>query len=442
MLGKSPDNSQKNLFLPLLAEFIDMNHELVLLAKKINWSYFEKEFAPLYSNTGQPSIPLRMMIGCLLLKQLHNLGDETLAKAWIRDPYMQYFCGQAHFQHKFPFDPSDFVHFRKRIGEGGFEKIFRHSVELHGKDAQEKMMLSDTTVQENFTTFPTDAKLYKKVIDGCNRIAKKECVEQRQTYVRVSKQLVRDTYNGNHPKRQKKARKANRHLQTLAGRQVRELERCLSSESLEKHGETLTIYNKILLQKRTDKDKIYSTNKPFTACIAKGKASKPYEFGNKIGLITTAKTLVVTGIRAFLGNPHDSKTIEPLLEQMQKNEFALPQELIYDRGGRGAKEIKGVIIATPGKPLKTDDSYTKHRKRKKFRRRAAVEPTIGHLKSDFRMQQNYLHGESSPQINAFLAATAWNLRKYMNKLSKEIQKIFFEFLCRLFFKFQVVKIGC
>lgn len=442
MLGKSPDNCQKNLFLPLLSEFIDMNHELVFLAKKFDWSYFEKEFAPLYSTTGQPSVPLRMMIGCLLLKQLHNLGDETLAKAWICNPYMQYFCGQAHFQHKFPFDPSDFVHFRKRIGESGIEKIFRHSVELHGKDAREKMVLSDTTVQENATTFPTDAKLYKKVIDGCNRIAEDEGIEQRQTYIRVSKQLVRDTYNGKHPKRQKKARKAKRHLHTLAGRQVRELERLLPSESLEKHGETLNIYNRILVQQRTDKNKIYSIHKPFTECIAKGKTSKPYEFGNKIGLITTAKSLIITGVKAFFGNPNDSKTIEPLLEQMQKNEFVLPQELIYDRGGRGAKEIKGVIISTPGKPLKTESVYVKQVKRKKFRRRAAIEPIIGHLKSQFGLQQNYLHGETAPQINALLAATAWNLRKLMNKLSEEVRKIVFDFLCRLFYKMQPIKISC
>jgi IS5 family transposase len=440
MLGKLPNNCQKNLFLPLLSEFIDMNHELILLAKKINWSYFEKEFAPLYSNTGQPSVPLRVMIGCLLLKQLHNLGDETLAKAWICNPYMQYFCGYAHFQHCFPFDPSDFVHFRKRIGESGTEKIFRHSIELHGGDVEEKMVLSDTTVQENNTTFPTDAKLFKKVIDGCNRIAKNEGIEQRQTYIRTSKQMLRDTYNGKHPKRSKQAKKAVRHLRTLAGRQVRELYRLLPSERLEKHDETLTIFSKILARHKDEKNKIYGIHKPFTACIAKGKAHKPYEFGNKIGLVTTAKTLIITGVKAFFGNPHDSKTIEPLLEQMEQNNLTLPKELIYDRGGRGVSEIKGVRILTPKKPLKTDSAYIKNVKRKKFRRRAAIELVIGHLKSQFRMQQNYLHGETAPQINALLAATAWNLRKLMKKLSDQMKKYLFEILYRLFFEVQVRKV--
>jgi IS5 family transposase len=403
----------------------------VLLGKKINWSYFEKEFASLYSHTGQPGVPIRMMVGCLLLKHLHNLGDETLAKAWICNPYMQYFCGAAHFQHRFPFDPSDFVHFRKRIGEQGIEKIFRHSVELHGKQSQERMVLSDTTVQENDTTFPTDAKLYKKVIEGCNRIAKREGIEQRQTYTRVSKQLVRATYNGKHPKRRKEAGKAKRHLHTLAGRQVRELERKLPQEKHNEYKDLITIYHKILLQRKNDKHKIYSIHKPFTGCIAKGKVHKPYEFGNKVGIVTTAQSLIITAIKAFLGNPHDSKTIEPLLEQIEQNQFALPEELVYDRAGRGAQAIKGVKILTPSKPLKTDTAYAKQVKRKKFRRRAAIEPVISHLKFRYRMQQNYLHGETAPQINAFLAATAWNLQKLMKKLSKEAKKYFFDFLFRL-----------
>lgn len=139
---------------------------------------------------------------------------------------MQYFCGEAYFQHKFPFDPSDFVHFRKRIGVEGVEKIFSHSVTLHGKDAKRKMTLSDTTVQENNTTFPTDAKLAKKVLDRCNAIADKEGILQRQSYSRTSKQLLRDTYNPSHPKRFKKARKAQQKLRTLAGRLLRELDRC------------------------------------------------------------------------------------------------------------------------------------------------------------------------------------------------------------------------
>ena len=423
MIGKGPDQKQRDMFCPLLSDFIDMGHELVLLAKKIDWAYFEKEFGQYYSNVGQPSMPVRLMVGSLMLKRIYDLGDETLCEAWIRDPYMQYFCGEAHFKHRFPCNPSDFVHFRKRIGKKGVEKIFAHSVRLHGKSAKDKMVLSDTTVQENHTTFPTDAKLAKKVIDKCNAIAKKENVQQRQTYVRVSKQLLRNTYNGKHPKRRKKARSSGRKLNTIAGRLLRELRRKLPKEALNTYREDLGLYKKVLAQKRTDKDKVYSLHKPFTCCIAKGKAAKQYEFGNKVGLIATGKELVITAIKSFNGNPHDGKTIGPLLDQMESNLGHTPKELVYDRGGKGQKQIGDTIISTPdNKLLKRDTSYLKRKKRKKFRRRAAIEPVIGHLKTDFRMGQNYLHGKESPQINAFLAATGWNLKKMMKKLKEELKK--------------------
>jgi len=111
---------------------------------------------------------------------------------------------------------------------------------------------------------------------------------------------------------------------------------------------------------------------------------------------------------------------------MQSNLAYTPEEVVYDRGGRGQKQIGNTIISTPAKPLKRDNQYQKRKKRKKFRRRAAIEPVIGHLKSDFRMGQNYLWGEKSPQINALLAATGWNLKKMMNKLSKKIKKLLFQ----------------
>ncbi len=425
MTGKSDNQDQRNIFVPLLKDFINLNHELVLLAIKIDWQYFEKEFLPLYSNTGKPAMPIRLMVGSLMLKRIYDLGDETLVEAWVRDPYMQYFCGMAHFEHKFPCDPSDFVHFRKRLGKEGIEKIFVQSVKLHGKAAQDKMALSDTTVQENNTTFPTDAKLAKKVINKLNAIAHKEQVVQRQTYVRTSKQFLRDTYNPNHPKRRKKARRAGKKLNTIAGRLLRELERKLSNDTLTRYEHELALYKRVLAQKKNDKDKIYSLHKPFTACIAKGKIHKPYEFGNKVGLAITSKTIIITAIKSFIGNPHDSKTIEPLLDQMQANLGHTPQEVIYDRGGKGQKQIGDTVISTPSKPLKRDSEYQKRKKRLKFRRRAAIEPIIGHLKTDFRMGQNYLWGKQSPQINAFLAATGWNLKKMMKKLKQEFLWLYY-----------------
>jgi|BioPla2DNA2_1021312.scaffolds.fasta_scaffold33721_3 IS5 family transposase len=438
MQGKLPEKKQRDLFRPMLVDFIDASHELVLLSNAIDWKYFEEEFASYYSDKGAPSVPVRVMVACLMLKHLYNLSDEGLAEVWVRDAYFQYFCGFEFFEHKFPFTPSDFVHFRKRVGKAGIEKIFAYSVKLNGKEVSKKskFVLSDTTVQGNFTTFPTDAKLCKKVIDKCNKIAAKENIKQRRTYTRESKQLVRDTYNGKHPSRAKKAKRANKRLKTIANSMLRELHRKMTDAQKQLYADDLELFTKAVNQQKNDKDKIYSLHKPFTKCIAKGKAHKQYEFGNKTGLICTGKTgmKIITAIEAFLDNVYDGHTIEPLLNQMQNNDLELPQELAYDRGGKGKTEINGVKIITPNKPKTSDTKYQKLQKRKKFRARAGIEPIISHLKKDFRMEQNYLMGESGIQINALLAATAWNLKKLMQKIKKD----FLCFIYRLFFQ-QVFK---
>ena len=213
---------------------------------------------------------------------------------------------------------------------------------------------------------------------------------------------------GKHPRRYKKTKKTRKKLKTIARRLVRELERNLSDDQAEYYGQQLDIFKHIIAQKRKDKNKIYSIHKPFTNCIAKRKAHKSYEFENKIGLIVTSnkKRKIMLAVKGFINNPYDGHTIELLLNQMKNNGITLPKEIVYDRGGRGKSEINRVKISTPKPPLKQDTTYRKRAKRKKFRTRAVIEPIIGHLKTDFRMQQNYYHHEAGVKINAFLAAVA------------------------------------
>ena len=96
------------------------------------------------------------------------------------------------------------------------------------------------TVQENNTTFPTDAKLCKKVIDKCNSIAWKTEIKLRRSYSRESKQLLRQTYNGKHPKRVKQAKKSRKRLQTIANAQLRDLERKMDDHQRHFYGEVQT----------------------------------------------------------------------------------------------------------------------------------------------------------------------------------------------------------
>jgi IS5 family transposase len=247
--------------------------------------------------------------------------------------------------------------------------------------------------------------------------------------------MLRDSYNGKHPQRVKRAKKARKRLKTIANVQIRDLKRKMNSTQEVAYLERLQLYHSAVNQKPHDHDKVYSLNKPFTRCMSKGKAHKQYEFGNKVGIIVTGNKgrKIITAVKAFIDNPYDGHTIEPLLEQMERHGQELPKEIVYDRGGKGRKEIKGVKILTPDKPKKTDSGYMKQEKRKRFRSRAGIEAVIGHLKSDFRMGQNYLQGEAGIQINALMSCAAWNLKKLMAVLNEQAARLFVRFFIRPFY---------
>ena len=104
------------------------------------------------------------------------------------------------------------------------------------------------------------------------------------------------------------------------------------------------------------------------------------------------KSNIIIGVAAYQKNEHDSKTLEAALSSTNKNRTKPIVEAICDRGYRGKKRSRRYSYLYSGKPLKRDTKYQKEKKRKKFRRRAAIEPIIGHVKLDYRMQRNYLKG--------------------------------------------------
>jgi IS5 family transposase len=196
------------------------------------------------------------------------------------------------------------------------------------------------------------------------------------------------------------------------------------------YGKDLELYTRVVNQEKHDKDKIYSLHKTFTKCISKGKAHKPYEFGNKVGIVSGGMKgkKIILAVKGFIDNIFDGHTIESLLIQMRSNGIPLPGEIAYDRGGKCGGEVMGVKILIPSAPKKSDTAAQKRALRQKHRRRAAIEPIIGHLKSDFRMAQNYLGGVAGVQINALMSACAWNLKKMMEVLKKK----FLRFICQHF----------
>ncbi len=426
MMGKQDKTPQLSIFDTPLERFINLDHELCILSKKINWDSIEDGFSIYYSKIGRPSVPIRRMIALLLLKHIYNLSDESIVDRWMENPYWQYFSGELVFQTNKPFDPTEFIHFRNRIGKEGAELLLKLSIQLFGKEAQEKEVLIDSTVQEKNITYPTDAKLHKRIIDKVNKIAKQEGIVLRQTYTRTLKQLLIDQRFHSHPKRRKKAKAALRKIKTIAGRQVRDIERQFTDNQKEKYQELFIILNKILLQKKGDKNKIYSIHEPEVSCIAKGKEAKKFEFGNKTGIVLTKTTKIVVGALAFEGNPYDGHTLDEHLEQTEYLTDKRPKIGIVDRGYKGKKNINGTQIILPSAPKKNSTPYQKQKARKQFRARAGIEPVIGHIKHDHRMLKNYLKGAIGNQLNTILAGTGFNLKKMLNRIKKQILFAIFE----------------
>jgi|ERR1035438_2138666 IS5 family transposase len=412
MLKEKPGKQQLS-FYSTYEEQLNHQHPLYILAGQIKWETFETAFSKHYSaNFGAPAKPIRLMVGLLMLKHIRNLSDESVVEQWAENAYYQYFCGEKVFASKEPCVATELVEFRKRIGEEGIELIFKESIRINGKDGREQEATTDTTVQEKNITFPTDAKLHKKIITKCVAIAESEGIKLRQKYTRVVKRLGLNQRFRNHPKNKSKARKADRKIKTIAGRLVRELDRRLVA------GHTfriaLELFQKVLAQQKHDKQKIYSLHEPHVQCIGKGKEHKKYEFGSKVSIMTTKHSGVIIGAINIEKNDYDAHTLKAAIEQQQKLTGIILKNNFADRGYRGVKQVMGTKIIIP-QNNPNDTIYQKQKMRIGFRRRAGIEPKIGHLKQDHRLSRNFYSGIFGDNINVMLAAAAMNFKRMMNK---------------------------
>ena len=427
MLGQSPHQAQTDLFKDLLVHQLNPQYPLYLLAQAIPWKKLEEAFAPLYGRVGLPSHPIRKMAALLMLKHLHNFSDERVVAMWQENPYYQYFAGEATFQWGQPCAASDLVHFRHRLGEEGIAKLFALSIALHAdKVKKAKEVMVDTTVQEKNITFPTDGKLYKKVIKKCHALAKHCGIKLRQSYRFVVQRLAYAQRYAHLPRHAKKAKRALKKLRTLAGRQVRDLRRQLIKLGKEElYAPMLQIMARIVRQQRGDKNKVYSLHEPAVSCIAKGKAHKKYEFGSKVSVASLSGSNVVVGITSFVGNPHDGKTLATALDEVAHWTGQRYARVLVDKGYRGHGQVGGSAVIIPGKKVHAS-AYALRRHKSCCKRRSAIEAIISHLKSDHRMGRNYLKGRIGDTNNALLAGMGFNLML----LLREIVGSFFVLLLR------------
>jgi IS5 family transposase len=436
MLKPTISDSQRSLFFSL-GDSLDQRHPLYILARKVDWDMFEREFSKFYSSEqGAPAKPIRLMAGLLILKHVRNLSDENIVEQWSENNYYQYFCGQNEFVAKTPCVPTELVMFRQRIGIEGCELILKESIRINGKDGDEPDISIDTTVQEKNITYPTDNKLHRKIVSKCKKIAHREGITLGQTYTHTLKKLYVDVRFGTHPKNRKKARKASKKIKTIAGRLVRELKRKLPEGH--NYDSSLDLFTSVLNQKRSDRNKIYSLHEPNVQCISKGKEHKKYEFGNKVSILYTQNTGVIVGALSFK-NEYDGHTLPEALTQYERLQGKSPKNVFADRGYRGKNTIPETNIHIPKPFGKNLNSYQQRKRRKAHKRRAAIEPIIGHLKQDHRLSRNFYKGDFGDAINVMLAAAAFNFKRMMNKYKQIIAHIRMQIQAIVFYNF--VRVG-
>ena len=417
------DSGQNDLFRARLDQIVDMNHPLAKLARAIDWGFLEGRFGVVYSDApGHPPLPTRLMSGLAILKHMYDLSDEVLCERWVENPYYQLFCGEEFFRHALAFDRSSMTRWRQRMGEDKLAALIQESLSVATRTGAAKpsdfsKVIVDTTVQPKAVAHPTDAKLMHRAREKLVRLARKHGVALRQSYARVGKYALIAHQRYAHAKQFKRANRALRTLRTYLGRVMRDIGRRIKGDGEKQaaFAQLLSLARAVREQRQNHRGKkIYSLHAPEIECIGKGKAHRPYEFGVKVSVATPLHRSkggqFVAHVKALPGNPYDGHTLERIVPDIEKQVGANLSRIVVDRGYRGhnAPPEHRFKVYISGQKRRV----TEHIKRE-LRRRSAVEPVIGHLKSDHRMGRNHLAHHAGDAANVILAAAGYNFRRLL-----------------------------
>lgn len=417
MKHRSRPAEQDDLLRPRLIDMIDGRHELVRLAALIDWDWFEREWAGFFpAQEGRPATNPRLVAGLLYLQHTYGLSDEAVLARWVENPYFQHFTGETFFQHRLPIHPSSLSRWRGRIGEEGVEWLLTKTIEAgRACGAVTPGSLSeiavDTTVMEKAIAHPTDSRLYERARRSLVTLAQKAGITLRQNYNRKAPRLAAQAGRHAHARQFRRMRKALRTLKGYTGRVLRDLGRkivAVPEGGLRTRIEQrIALVTRLLRQTPKSAGKIYALHEPEVDCISKGKARVRYEFGTKVSIATTLAGGFVVGMRSMPGNPYDGHTLPDALQQVETLTGSCPSLAVVDRGYRG-HGAHGTTVLVSG----TRRGLTP-RLRKLLRRRSAIEPEIGHMKTDGRLARCALKGTIGDALYAVLCGCGHNIRKLL-----------------------------
>ena len=397
-----------DLFRARLDQIINLTHELVIVADKIDWAWLDEQVAAYFSDEGRPAEPVRFMIGMFLLKHTYALSDEQVWDRWVHDPYFQYFTGEEFFQHALAHERSGMSHWRKRIGDR-LAILLQESLRIaHDTGALKKSDLArvtiDTTVQPKNVSFPTDAGLLEVAISQLGKLARAHGVPLRQSYARLATRAAMMAGRYAHAKQFKRMNRQIKFLRTRLGRIIRDIGRKIDGDEdlWEIFAVALSRAAQIRGQKPRQRGwKLYSWLAPETECIGKGKARAPYEFGVKVSLTTTNKRCkggqFILHAMALPGNPYDGHTLKDVLKETETLTGRKIERAYVDKG------YVGHDASRPNRVYRSGQKRGVHGQiKKELRRRAAIEAVIGYCKTDGHLGRNFLKGRLGNNINAVM----------------------------------------
>ena len=441
--------STPDFFRSRLDAMIDLQHPLAVLARRLPWDRIERALAPKFahrdragrqvivddllgqrqvefgggvSNAGRPRLSIRLLASLLYLKSSFDLSDEELVVRWSENVQWQFFSGMEYYEPRLPCDATQIGRFRRAIGEEGLEQLLKATIETAVeikavKPAELERVIVDTTVQEKAIAHPVDSRLLEIARHKVVSAARRAGIVLKQTFAKQGKELRRKAGGYAHAKQFKRLRRTVKRQRTILGVVLREVQRKLDAQTQclaagarperEPSGPTalgdlqmwLDRAERIRAQQRHDKNKLYALHAPEVECIGKGKARKPYEFGVKVSLAVTHKQGLMVGARSFPGNPFDGHILNAQLEQttnLLQDLGRRPTQAIVDLGFRGVDaDNPGVDIIHRGKYRTLTGQQ-----RRWLKRRQAIEPAIGHTKSDHRMDRCWLQGALGDALHA------------------------------------------
>jgi transposase, IS5 family len=428
---------QLPMFEMRFADHLNPDHELLRAAGLIDWDSLHQSLLKYYSLLGRSGKPIRLMVGLHILKHRYNCSDERAVEELHENAYWQCFCGYETFQTGVLLEPTSLVKFRNRLGAKGMKEIEAVLLGTWGQMGlvRTKKVAADTTTQPKNIAYPTDVDLLhrirEKIVQKVKRVRQEVTLQKPfRPFTRVSKRMVlgiKKFYRRDLEKRAKATQmlrkvvtqvihQANRVVHTLYVRKRKDLARPL--HQLVSLGHRIVEQTGDVLRGQKPKRRLYSLHESEVAAIRKGKSHPDCEFGSVVSLAINEDGLIL-GHQEYQRNVADLKTLNPLLQAVQANTGVMPQEISADRGfSRSLRKeerwcrrlgVKRLAIPRRGKQPHPDRRASWFRRA--MRRRVAIEPVIGHLKHDHRMNRCRYKGGLGDTINVVWASLAWNTKK-------------------------------